>query len=338
MKTILSVDGGGIRGLIPLACLVRLEAHEGKPSREIFAMVAGTSTGAIIAAGIALGISARGLLALYRELAREAFSPLPWWKVMLNKGNHRYSNACIARFLQELGADIPLNDLPIDIMITAKNTHTGRTDFFVRDGPGNARLWGTISLKDAVLASIAAPTYFPPHRAVVRGVEHTWVDGGVGVAGNPCYHAAVEAFHYSAGKYRPGETRLLSFGTGRTLHSIDPARANLLQWGIWVLHELLEDTGEWQTSITEREYEGGGRLDFRRYQLDLAPDLMDELRVEIPKGRDVTRIGLDAVWAVDLLTEIGQAFAGRIDFNHPDGLVLRSTMEAFRTSLPAPAG
>jgi hypothetical protein len=333
MKTILSVDGGGIRGLIPLACLVRLETHQGKPSREIFDMLAGTSTGAIIAAGIALGISARGLLALYRELAREAFTPLPWWKVLLNGGNHRYSNACIARFLDELGAHIAINDLPVDIMITAKNTHTGRTDFFVRDGPGNAKLWGQLSLKDAVLASIAAPTYFPAHSATVKGVEHTWVDGGVGVAGNPCYHAAVEAFHYSAGKYRPGETRLLSFGTGRTLHSIDPRRANLLQWGVWVLRELLEDTSEWQSSITLREYEGDGRLDFRRYQLDLAPDLMDELGVTVPKGRDVTRIGLDALWAIDLLTEIGHAFAGRIDFDHPDGLVLRSTMEAFRLSV-----
>ena len=70
MKTILSVDGGGIRGIIPLACLVQLEKKEGKPAPELFDMVAGTSTGAIIAGGIALGLSARGLLALYRDLAR----------------------------------------------------------------------------------------------------------------------------------------------------------------------------------------------------------------------------------------------------------------------------
>ena len=88
MKNILSIDGGGIRGIIPLACLIELEKVEGRPSREIFDMVAGTSTGAVIAAGIAIGISARGLMAIYRNLAESAFQALPFWKVALNLGNH----------------------------------------------------------------------------------------------------------------------------------------------------------------------------------------------------------------------------------------------------------
>ncbi|HHH81865.1 MAG TPA: patatin, partial [Chloroflexi bacterium] len=103
MRTILSIDGGGIRGIIPLACLVELERQLGKPSPELFDMVAGTSTGAIIAAGIALGLSARGLLALYRDLARRAFQRLPWWRVLLNGGNHRYSNDFIAATLANIG-------------------------------------------------------------------------------------------------------------------------------------------------------------------------------------------------------------------------------------------
>ncbi len=325
MRTVLSIDGGGVRGVIPLACLARLEAETGRPAQEIFDMVAGTSTGAVIAAGIALGLRARTLLALYRDLARRAFRRLPWWQVLLNLGNHRYSNAFIGRLLDEIGADVPLNSLPIDVMITAKNTRSGRTDFFVRDNPGNARLWGTISLRDAVLASIAAPTYFPPHSATVLGVTHTWVDGGVGVAGNPCYQAAVEALHYSDGAYRPGEVRMLSFGTGRSPHPIDPRRANALQWGRWVLAELLEDPAEWQAYVTRREYGASGKIDFRRYQLDLAPDVIEGLGVSIPPGVDVTRIGLDAVWALELLEEVGRAFAARIDFDAPGGLELSTS-------------
>ncbi|MGD8554667.1 MAG: patatin-like phospholipase family protein, partial [Anaerolineales bacterium] len=270
MKTVLSIDGGGVRGIIPLACLVRLETESGKACRDLFDMIAGTSTGAVIAAGLSVGVSARGLLALYRELAAQAFQKLPWWRVLLNKGNHRYSNAFISEMLTRIGADLSLNNLPMDIMITAKNTHTGRMDFFVRDNRGNAGLWGTMSLKDAVLASVSVPTYFPAHSATVLGVEHTWVDGGVGVAGNPCYQAAVEALHYSAGKFPPGETRMLSFGTGRLPHPIDPRRANALEWGLWVLAELLEDSSDWQAAITRREYGDTGRIDFRRYQIDLA--------------------------------------------------------------------
>lgn len=324
MKQILSVDGGGIRGIIPLACLVQLEAREGKPSREIFDMIAGTSTGAVIAAGLSLGISARGLLALYRNLAEAAFQALPFWKVALNLGNHRYSNSFIRKTLTEIGADRPLNGLPLDVLITGKNTLTGGTDFFVRDNPGNARLWGELLLSDAVLASIAAPTYFPAHSATLHGVTHTWVDGGVGVAGNPSYHAAVEAIHYTAGAFPPGDTRLLSFGTGRTPHPIDAKRASFIQWTEWVLRELLDDAAEWQTFVTELEYDRSGRIDLRRYNLDLAQDVMDLLGVEVPPGRDVSKIGLDSLWAVDLLVEIGRAFARRIDFDDPDGLFLRS--------------
>jgi len=324
LKKILSIDGGGIRGIIPLACLVELEKLHRKPCREIFDMVAGTSTGAVIAAGIALGISARGLLALYRELAKHAFQRLPLHQIIFNLGNHRYDNAYIANTLHEIGADRPLNSLMVDILITAKNLETSRTDFFVKDNPGNASLWGTISLKDAVLASIAAPTYFPAHSAEVLGKEHTWVDGGVGVSGNPVYHAAVEAIHYSAGLYPPGDTLMLSFGTGRRPHPIDARSASILKWGIWVLAETMEDAGEWQTYVTRREYEGTARIDLRRYQLDLTSSVMRDLGVTVPEGVDVTKIGLDAVWAADLLEDIGRAFAARIDFTNPDGLELES--------------
>ena len=326
MKNILSIDGGGIRGIIPLACLIELEKVEGRPSREIFDMVAGTSTGAVIAAGIAIGISARGLMAIYRNLAESAFQALPFWKVALNLGNHRYSSAFIEKTLDEIGADREINSLPIDIFITGKNTVSSRTDFFVRDNEGNAARWGRLPLKDAVLASTAVPTYFPAHSATLDGKTHTWVDGGVGVSGNPCYQASVEAIHYSAGAYPPGDTRMLSFGTGRTPHPINAHKASFLGWGEWVLRELLEDASEWQTFVTQLEYGGSGRIDFRRYNLDLAPDVMDQLGVEVPPGRDVTKIGLSSVWAIGLLQDIGRAFARRIDFDDPNGLFLRSTM------------
>jgi len=333
-KMILSVDGGGVRGIIPLACLVRLESKLGKPCREIFSLAAGTSTGAVIAAGVALGVSARGLLALYRDLAKQAFQSLPWWQVLLNGGHHRYRLEFIARILNEMGAQVPLNDLPIDVLITAKNTVTSRTDFFVRDRAGNASRWGRLSLRDAVLASVAAPTYFPPHQAVYEGEDYVWVDGGVGVAGNPCFQAAVEAIHFSDGAYEPGAVRLLTFGTGRSPHAIDAPRANILQWAAWVLSELLEDAGDWQTYITRREYGLSGRIDFRRYQLDLTNEVMNLLGVHLPPSVDVGGIGMDAVWAVDLLEQIGRAFADRIDFDDPAGLDLGASSYPYVRRLP----
>lgn len=324
MRNILSVDGGGIKGIIPLACLVKLESRYSQSCQQFFDMVAGTSTGAIIAAGLALGISARGLLSLYRNLATEAFRGLPLWQVIFNLGNHRYSNDFIADMLDTIGANRPLNSLPIDIMITAKNTDSGRTHFFVKDKPGNAQLWGELSLKDAVLASIAAPTYFPAHSARLKGTDYTWVDGGVSVSGNPSYQAAVEAIHYSQDAYPPGSTRMYSFGTGRSPHLIDPHRATALAWGLWTLSELMDDASEWQSSVTRREYDATGKIDFRRYQVDLANDVIEKLGVELPARHRVDEIGLDSVWAVETLEAIGRAFADLIDFDAPDGYHLRT--------------
>jgi len=324
MKTILSIDGGGIRGIIPLACLVRLEAQLGQPCRQFFDMVAGTSTGAVIAAGLALGISARGLLALYRNLAEEAFQRLPLWQIILNLGNHRYSNQFISQTLDVMGADRTLNSLPIDVLITAKNLNSSKTDFFVRDKDSNARRWGTVSLKDAVLASIAAPTYFPAHEAVVLGETYQWVDGGVSVSGNPSYHAAVEALHYTAGEFPPGNTRMYSFGTGRAPHLVDPRRANALDWARWTLAELMDDASDWQSEVTRREYQDTGKLEFRRYQLDLAADVMETLGVSLPPGRLPGQIDLDSVWAVESLMQIGRAYAELVDFDAPEGFHLRT--------------
>jgi hypothetical protein len=92
------------------------------------------------------------------------------------------------------------------------------------------------------------------------------------------------------------------------------------------LDEILEDTGEWQTFITEREYEQTDRIDFRRFQLDLEEDVMEIIGVEIPEDVEVSNINLDAVWAIELLSEIGKAFGDHIDFDDPDGLTLRTEL------------
>ena len=89
-----------------------------------------------------------------------------------------------------------------------------------------------------------------------------------------------------------------------------------------MLQELLEDSSDWQTYITRREYGASGRLDFRRYQLDLSPRVMADLGVVVPPGVDLSDLGMDAAWAVDLLEQIGRAFADRIDFDAPGGLDL----------------
>ena len=66
VKRLLGIDGGGIRGIIPLCALVELEKQTGQLTRDVFSFIAGTSTGAIITGGLALGLSAEYMLALYQ--------------------------------------------------------------------------------------------------------------------------------------------------------------------------------------------------------------------------------------------------------------------------------
>ena len=72
MRRILSIDGGGVRGIIPAVLLAELERETGRPARETFDFVAGTSSGAVLAAGIAAGIPAAGSSACTRFARRRS--------------------------------------------------------------------------------------------------------------------------------------------------------------------------------------------------------------------------------------------------------------------------
>ncbi|HZY60057.1 MAG TPA: patatin-like phospholipase family protein, partial [Candidatus Binataceae bacterium] len=75
MRYVLSIRGGGIRGIIPCCCLVKLEEQLGGLTRDHFQLCAGTSTGALLAAAIAAGIPARDLLKVYTDQSKEIFTP-----------------------------------------------------------------------------------------------------------------------------------------------------------------------------------------------------------------------------------------------------------------------
>jgi predicted acylesterase/phospholipase RssA len=168
---------------------------------------------------------------------------------------------------EELGdrAGWRVNDVPGDIMVTAKALDDGHPWYFVKDRPGeDAGRTGKLSLVDCVTASAAAPTYFAPWP--IEGIG-LLVDGGTGVAGNPVYQACVEAFEYT-GTYRPEETIVVSLGTGRFLERRRPTW--LWPWVEWVLSELLRSPGEQQTELVERHY---GAARFYRIDARLPRDI-----------------------------------------------------------------
>src|SRR5215212_3145049 len=179
-RRILSIDGGGVRGIIPPVALAALERVTGRPAREQFDLIAGTSTGAVIAGALAAGIPAERLVSLYRRRGPELFRRIPVVSVIRRVvSGHHYDVAVLNRMIrEELGehADWIVNEAPVDILVTAKGLDDGHPWYFVKDRPGeNAGRTGRVGLADCVTASAAAPTYFAPWSIDGIGLL---VDGG----------------------------------------------------------------------------------------------------------------------------------------------------------------
>jgi patatin-like phospholipase/acyl hydrolase len=312
-RYLLSIDSGGIRGIIPAVALVKLEQLTGKLTRDIFSFVAGTSTGAIIASAIAAGIPATRILDLYTKRTREVFTRYPWNTIKRILVGSMYSieklNALIAN---EIGPanTWKLNDSPIDVLLTAKRISDGMPWYFVRDNPRNSGCTGRLGLVDCATASAAAPTLFQPWAITETsepppGCERvgTLVDGAVGVTGNPVYQACIEAFEYTS-DYKPEETITVSLGTGRFKKRKIPRWIG--SWLRWILAELLASPGEQQTEITWRQYP---QMIF--YRIDT------ELNEDIP---------LDDPRQIERILEYAERLAEKIDWE----AILAGTDTTFR--------
>jgi patatin-like phospholipase/acyl hydrolase len=294
MRRILSIDGGGVRGVIPAAVLAELERRTGRLTRDLFDFVAGTSSGAILTAGIAAGIPAATLVTLFAERSPRLLSSVPLVSKLrrLLTGSMFDTRALHRLIREELGdeaGDWRLNDAPVDLLITTKRLSDGMPWYFVADNPRNSGRAGDYLLADAVTASAAAPTYFAPW--TIAGIGEL-IDGGMGVAGNPVYQACVEAFVFRD-DYEVADSVVVSLGTGRVLRR--PRPTWLGAWLGWLLSELLRSPTEQQTELVHRHYP-----DARFYRIDVALE---------------REIGLEEVSEIGELRATGERLAVTIDWD-----------------------
>jgi patatin-like phospholipase/acyl hydrolase len=311
-RYLLSIDSGGIRGIIPAVALVKLEQTTGKLTRDIFSFVAGTSTGAILAAAIAAGIPATKILDFYTNRTREVFTQNPLKHVRRILFGSMYSIQKLHDLIAEAvdpAHTWTLNDSPIHVLLTAKRISDGMAWYFVRDNPRNSGCTGRLGLVDCTTASAAAPTYFQPWMISEASNPSpcekvgTLVDGAVGVTGNPVYQACIEAFEYTP-DFDPAETITVSLGTGKFKHRKEPTWIG--GWLEWILAELLESPGEQQTEITWRHFP---EMTFYRIDTELKED-----------------IGLDDSREIGRLVEYGEKLAATIDWE----AILAGTEARFR--------
>jgi patatin-like phospholipase/acyl hydrolase len=266
----IAIDGGGIRGLIVTRALAALEAYLGQPVHDIFRLAAGTSTGSIISAGIAAGLSAARMSELYQELGASIF-PFSLRKLLFPLTRYRYSSKPFEQALANHFGNLKMGDIwssstRVDLVVTAYDLQENRTRF-VKPWKEEYAEWPVLK---AVLASCTVPTYFP-------AVEQRFIDGGVGAYSNPCYVAAYEARECM--EWDPAETTLISIGTGRNPYEYSAkkiARSWAWDWIGRVLNVFSQSSYDQQVHLVETFF---NELDFRRFQIDLqAPIEMDDVR------------------------------------------------------------
>jgi predicted acylesterase/phospholipase RssA len=257
-KRLLSIDGGGLCGLIPAEALILIEKQLDEitgsqlPLCDRFDLIGGTSTGAILAAGLSLGLKAEQLRDFYLNFGKGIFSkvffPIRFW--------HSYPSEPLEGHLKEVfGENTTLGSskLRTQILIVSKNATLGTTWFFTNNRQGKYfNTNAAIPLWQIVRASSAAPTFFPPQKIKVPddlGQVHNFefVDGGVSSYNNPSLQLFLEATdpQYNFG-WPTGTDKivLLSLGTGFGSITIDEGKAsgfNLLDWARYCVKGLLGD-------------------------------------------------------------------------------------------------
>ena len=256
-KKFLAIDGGGIRGVLALEILQKIEdLLKSKSGRadfrlaDYFDYIAGTSTGGIIAAGLSTGMSVEEILAFYQEAGGQMFVKAN----LLRRLRYKFEDEPLATQLKQVfGVDTTLGSEKLrSLLLLVMRNATTDSPWPISNNPYakyNDSAHPDCNLKfplwQLVRASTAAPTYFPPEvivlpRAAPAGEqEFVFVDGGVTMYNNPAFQMFLMATldRYWAKKpearWRPGADRMLivSVGTGTSpdaRQGLEPDEMNLL--------------------------------------------------------------------------------------------------------------
>ncbi len=351
MKHILSLDGGGIRGVFTLEILLRIETllreHFKKPDLVLadhFEFVAGTSTGAIIAAGLSWGKTVDEILDFYVQHGRTMFQQVPWYRPVRRYLVSRYEAKPLSDLLRRAFSEDGKGEVPAlldskrlkTLLLVVMRNHTTGSAWPVTNNP--RAMYNNASLPDCnlkvplwklVRASAAAPVFFDPEEITLGGRRHVFVDGAITPYNNPALIAALTAIlpcYQLAWETGPDKIRLISVGTVR----VSLAAADIAASRMWVGYNARQIPAALIQGIAlEQDYlcrclgqcihgeeldseigtlEGAlpGRnwFSYVRYNKSYMGSAAEELLLKTPQLAEI-----DAIHALPLLREVGRAYA-----------------------------
>ena len=358
-KKLLALDGGGVRGVITLEVLHRLESMlaeqlcAGKDFvlGDYFDYIAGTSTGAIIAAGLAKGLPVAQILDLYLTRGQEIFDHAS----LRQRYHYRYGSLRLRDQLERmLGKDTTLGseDLKSLLLIIVRNATTdspwplSNNPNAMFNDPTRADNNLAIPLWQLVRASTAAPTYFPPEAVTLGEHRFVFVDGALTMYNNPAFQLFLMATLDSYQLRWPAtesDLLLVSVGTGscpKVNDHLRPGAMNLLFNASSVPAALMHAALNEQDLLCRvfgrcrhgapidvevgDQMHGEGLLDKRlfsyvRYNPELSRRGLDDLGLLDLVPEEVQR--LDSIAHVSDLSRVGQAAARDVAVEHFAGFL-----------------
>lgn len=249
---ILSLNGGGVRGLFTINVLAEIERiiEQNTDQKNIkvgdyFDLIVGTSIGGILALGLASGKSARELEAVFRVQAPKIFPSKAWlvtqWRAAVSVRYH--SKPLFDAVTSMIGDEVTFNDLTRRVMLPAVNLSTGKPQFFKTPHNPMFNRDGRLTLIDAAMATSAAPTYFTPHYC--KDLDAYFADGGL-VANNPSFIALHEVLRDMRSDFPDvtvSDIKILNVGTLGEEYTVSPtaleSTSNNGYLGLWGLGERL---------------------------------------------------------------------------------------------------
>lgn len=355
-KRILALDGGGIRGIITVEILAKIERilrDELKQDADFvladyFDFVSGTSTGAIIAACISMGMSVDEIRKFYLTSGEKMFDKAS----LLRRYRYKYDDDNLAELLQTvmrewLGEDITLGspNLRTLLMMVMRNATTdspwplSNNPYAKYNNRDRDDCNLDIPLWQLIRASTAAPVYFPPEVVAVgpeKDKEFIFVDGGITTYNNPAFQtflmATVEPYKLN---WQTGEDNMLivSVGTGTSPvanENLDPSEMNLLYNASSIPSALMFAALNEQDLLCrvfgrckagdELDREVGDMKDamgpipqklftYMRYNAELTREGLDTLGLENIEPDNVQK--LDSVKHIKQLQKVGKAVADK---------------------------
>ena len=280
-RRVLSIDGGGIRGIIPAMVVAHIERKMGKPAHELFDLMVGTSTGGILALGLSrpgasrpAQFSARWVVKLYEEQGANIFEYSLWRKLRTVGGilDEAYSHEVLEGILGKYFAGATLGDCKTPTMVTSYDIQNRRT-VFLKSWYADHQL---VRCCDAARATSAAPTYFEPKPLDTGDVASVLIDGGI-FMNSPSVSAYAEAR-----KLFPDEPiAVLSLGTGELTRPIAFGEARTWGSALWVM-SLLDCMFDGVSKAADHQMQLflGERYQRLQTSLESASDDMDDASEE----------------------------------------------------------